>query len=106
MKEYTYRNDVDYQKKQLSINGQIGRPANISGISEGSKVYQRVEPKTYAGTRIVPISDFVLDEIAPARERYLKKSGNIMMTAARAISVQAGQEAPATAVCIKNISGS
>ena len=67
--------DVDYSKKQLTINGQIGRPIDISDIPKEDSVYQRIAPKTNAGTRIIPISDFVLDEIAVARERYLKKFG-------------------------------
>lgn len=67
--------DVDFRKKQLSINGQIGRPVDISGISKDSKIYQKVNPKTHAGIRTIPISDLVLDEIVVARERYLKKFG-------------------------------
>jgi len=67
--------DVDYQKKQLTINGQIGRPIDISDIPEDGRVYRRVAPKTHAGIRTIPLSDFVLDEIAVTRERCLEKFG-------------------------------
>ncbi len=67
--------DVDYQKKQIFITGQIGRPVDSSSIPENSRVYCRIKPKTHAGIRTIPISDFVLDEIAVTRERYLKQFG-------------------------------
>ncbi len=67
--------DVDYRKKELTVDGQIGRPIDISDIPYGDRVYQRVPPKTHAGTRTIPIPDFVLDEIAVTRENYLKKFG-------------------------------
>lgn len=63
------------KKKQLTINAQIGRPVDVSDIPKRNSVYQRIAPKTPAGIRTVPVSDFVLDEIAVTRERYLKKFG-------------------------------
>lgn len=67
--------DVDYLKKQLSITGQIGRPVDSSDIPENSRVYCRIKTKTHAGIRTIPLSDFVLDEIAVTRERFLKQFG-------------------------------
>jgi integrase len=67
--------DVDYQTMQIHINGQLGRPIDISGIAPGNIGKQRLNTKSRAGNRSIPVPDYVLDEIIVARERYKRKFG-------------------------------
>ncbi len=43
---------------------------DVSAASEGMLTKQELDPKTYAGFRIVPIPQFVMDEIILEREKY------------------------------------
>jgi integrase len=65
--------DVDYRSMQIHINGQLGRPIDVSGIAPGDILKQRMDTKSRAGKRSIPVPDYVLDEIVVARERYKQK---------------------------------
>lgn len=60
--------DVDYNSKTISIKRQIG--VNLkNGLDT-------IETKTDSGIRIIPIADFVLDEITLAKQRYKSAKKN------------------------------
>lgn len=71
--------DVSYTKNELRVSKQLGKQLTFDmEIQPGEIMTQELSPKTYAGNRIVPLPDFVLDEIVVARDRYeLLKKNNL-----------------------------
>lgn len=62
--------DIDFGKKELRLRKQVGRSIDDSGIEENELYCQELEPKSNNGIRVIPLAEFVLDEIVLARRRY------------------------------------
>lgn len=62
--------DIDFGKKELHFTKQIGRSTTDDGLESDNLCFQLMEPKTHNGIRVIPLADFVLDEIVLARKRY------------------------------------
>lgn len=62
--------DIDCNKNELHVTGQVGRTMDGQGLEEGTLYCQKIEPKTQNGYRTIPLPDFVMDEILLAKCRY------------------------------------
>ena len=63
-------NDIDFGKKELHLRRQVGRSIDDSGLEENELYCQELEPKSQCGIRVIPLAEFVIDEIVLARKRY------------------------------------
>ena len=63
-------NDIDFGKKEIHIQRQIGRKTTDEGVLDNSLYAQTLSPKTSHGIRVIPVADFVLDEIVLAKGKY------------------------------------
>lgn len=62
--------DVNFREKTISIKRQLGKRPDGQRINASSVLAQEITPKTRNGIRTIPVSDFVLDEIILAKNRY------------------------------------
>ncbi|MCR1989763.1 site-specific integrase [Blautia coccoides] len=62
--------DIDFGKKELHLSHQVGRSIDDSGLEENELYCQELDPKSENGIRVIPLADFVIDEIVLARRRY------------------------------------
>ncbi|MCD8368942.1 MAG: site-specific integrase [Clostridiales bacterium] len=61
--------DIDFLRKEIHIEEQIGRPIDITDIPQGEATKQRLRTKSTAGKRIIPIPEFTMEELAAYRCR-------------------------------------
>lgn len=71
--------DIDFNKNEVRIERQLGRviEEDVSASEEGMLTKKELKPKSRAGIRLVPIPQFVLDEVIVEREKYEQKRGNV-----------------------------
>lgn len=62
--------DIDYGNYELHISRQLGRTTDNQGISDELATVQELRTKTKNSVRVVPLADFVMDEIILARKKY------------------------------------
>lgn len=68
--------DINFVKKEVSINHQLGRTFDNSGYDEEMLLSQKMSPKTENGCRTVPLPDFIIDELILQKARYDHDSVN------------------------------
>ena len=61
---------IDFQKKQLLIDCQLGRGYDNEGFDDNTLLSQKRTLKTRNSKRYVPLPDFIMDELYLARARY------------------------------------
>lgn len=61
---------IDFQKKQLLIDCQLGRGYDNEGFDDNTLLSQKKTLKTRNSKRYVPLPDFIMDELYLARARY------------------------------------
>lgn len=64
--------DIDFRKKELYVQRQVGRRIDGNELNSGPVSAQELDPKSSRGTRIIPVPDFVIEEIVLAKKRYLE----------------------------------
>lgn len=62
--------DIDWGSGELRVYRQLGRSTTNEGELEGRIITQELKTKTRSGERIVPLADFVVDELILARQKY------------------------------------
>lgn len=62
--------DIDFGRKELHLTNQIGRSTDDGGFDSNTLYSQLLPPKSQNGVRIIPLADFVIDEIIMVRKRY------------------------------------
>lgn len=65
--------DIDFGKKELILQHQLGRTIDDTGFENDELYVQLIKPKTRNGFRKIPLADFVIDEIVLAIKRYQEK---------------------------------
>lgn len=61
---------IDFQKKQLLIDCQLGRGYDNEGFDDNTLLSQKRILKTLNSKRYVPLPDFIMDELYLAKARY------------------------------------
>lgn len=61
---------IDFQKKQLLIDCQLGRGYDNEGFDDNTLLSQKRTLKTLNSKRYVPLPDFIMDELYLAKARY------------------------------------